>query len=265
MAGSGSALHHSPPPTPKSLGELAFEHYNIPMECLDANDPNLPPGCFRIKDVEREESWLQEVGTVGKSCIKRSREPSTQDFFKEQEEMLKRIEKNERVIEKFCSRLTQERLFNIKNEAKKEAVEEEGVSRVDKQVDLEDPSIEELACKTIIAPNHQEEKTKEEIIDEVVRKEGETEEEEDLGTQHGEDSSQEGEEFEDAIGFQPVDKVEVDEASTNYVNYSNFPSDLDTLLEKDPFVVSLSQDKATTSSIPLGGSGDDTSRMLDWV
>ncbi|CAL1406032.1 unnamed protein product [Linum trigynum] len=52
--------------------------------------------------------------------------------------MLKRIEENGRVIEKLCSRLSQERLFDIKNETKEEAVKEEGVSRVDKQVELED-------------------------------------------------------------------------------------------------------------------------------
>ncbi|CAL1400252.1 unnamed protein product [Linum trigynum] len=50
--------------------------------------------------------------------------------------------------------------------------------------------------------------------------------------------------------------------STSYIFYKSFPPNFDALFEKDPFEGSLCQDEAEASSIPLGGSGDDPSRML---
>ncbi|CAL1381796.1 unnamed protein product [Linum trigynum] len=122
-------------------------------------------------------------------------------------------------------RLAQLRLRDANDEEEEEAEEEEEeeASTMNEQEDKEDPLIEELACKTIIAPKHQEEETKQGSIDGVERKEEESKEEKEFDTQHEKNTSLEGKEFENAIGVQPMDKVEVDEASTKYAYYSSFP------------------------------------------
>ncbi|CAL1400434.1 unnamed protein product [Linum trigynum] len=66
MAWSEIALHLPPPPKSKSIIELAYERFKFPMECIDISHPNIPLGCFCIKDLNREEKWIKEVETEGK-------------------------------------------------------------------------------------------------------------------------------------------------------------------------------------------------------
>ncbi|CAL1383809.1 unnamed protein product [Linum trigynum] len=53
----------------------------------------------------------------------------------------------------------------------------------------------------------------------------------------------------------------VDEASTSYKCHKSFLPNLDALLAKDPFAVSLRQAEVKPSSIPLDGFNDGQSRL----
>ncbi|CAL1393290.1 unnamed protein product [Linum trigynum] len=75
----------------------------------------------------------------------RSPYSSTQEILVEHEELLKSVEEKKRDLKQLCSRIKQDRLFDIIYKEKEEVVEEEGISKVDNQVDLDNPSIDKLA------------------------------------------------------------------------------------------------------------------------
>ncbi|CAL1389189.1 unnamed protein product [Linum trigynum] len=77
---------------------------------------------------------------------------------------------------------------------------------------------------------------------------------------------EEGRRVEEASGVQAEDEVEVEEACTGPIIQVISPLNLEELLSKDPFAVSLCQTKATSTSAPLGGryGGQSIQLYLVW-
>ncbi|CAL1411677.1 unnamed protein product [Linum trigynum] len=75
---------------------------------------------------------------------------------------------------------------------------------------------------------------------------------------------EEGREVEEAICVQAEDEVEVEEACTGHELHVISPPNFEELLSKDPFAVSLSQTKATSTSVSLGGR-DGGQSMLSYL
>ncbi|CAL1356904.1 unnamed protein product [Linum trigynum] len=73
-------------------------------------------------------------------------------------------------------------------------------------------------------------------------------------------------EVEEAIGVQAEDGVKVEEACTGHELHVISPPNFEELLSKDPFVVSLCQTEATSTSVPLGGrdGGQSILSYLVW-
>ncbi|CAL1371227.1 unnamed protein product [Linum trigynum] len=219
-------------------------------------------------------------------------------FPRETKETLRSIRKHTEVIVKACAQFSQDNLYaTIQVEKEVEEVNHEDVVEHTEVViksssddheqkcpavadhtfphpspsaeetgmseNMQSDLIEKIAWKLALQSMPEEEE-RERMRKEVVEDDG-SELEEVLDLFPGEESnSKEGRGFEEAIGVQAEDEVEVEEACTGYELHVISPPKFEELLGKDPFAVFLCQTKATSTLVPLGGH-DGGQSMLSYL
>ncbi|CAL1381900.1 unnamed protein product [Linum trigynum] len=128
--------------------------------------------------------------------------------------------------------------------------------------EMQDDPIEEIAWRLDLQSVLEEEE-RARMRKEVVEDEEERKEEVVLDLFQGERPHfEEVRGVEEAIGVQAEDEVEVEEACTGPMLHLISPPNIEELLGKDPFAVSLCQTKTTSTSIPLGGCEGGQSNII---
>ncbi|CAL1402915.1 unnamed protein product [Linum trigynum] len=135
--------------------------------------------------------------------------------------------------------------------------EEAGMSE-EMQEDLMKEIAWQLALQSVLEEEEQERVQKEVVEDDESEARGV------LDHFPGVIPHEQGREVEEVIGVQAEDEVEVEEACTGHELHLISPPNFEELLSKDPFVVSLCQTKATSTSVPLDGR-DGGQSMLSYL
>ncbi|CAL1395514.1 unnamed protein product [Linum trigynum] len=141
----------------------------------------------------------------------------------------------------------------------KPSFEEAGMSE-EMQEDLMKEIAWQLALQSVLEEEERERVQKEVVEDDESEAEGV------LDHFPGVIAHEEGRDVEEAIGVQAEDEVEGEEACTGHELHVISPPNFEELISKDPFSVSLSQTKATSTSVSLGGrdSGQSMLSYLVW-
>ncbi|CAL1391329.1 unnamed protein product [Linum trigynum] len=220
--------------------------------------------------------------------------PSDPSFLHEMEETVQRSAKQTEWVEQVCSHLAQDHLSATTLE---EVEDDKGYGDVEEHTevitenshdnhDQESPLVADHTfpyfCSNMLGPSKE---MQDDLIEEItwqlaLQSVLEEEEQERVQKEVVEDDKSEAggvldhfpgvipheEErgVEEAIGVQAEDGVKVEEACTGHELHVISPPNFEELLGKDPFAVSLCQTKATSTSVPLGGS-DGGQSMLSYL
>ncbi|CAL1401401.1 unnamed protein product [Linum trigynum] len=220
--------------------------------------------------------------------------PSDPSFLHEMEVSIQRSAKQTEWVEQVCSHLAQD---HISATTLEEVEDDKGYEDVEEHTkvitenshdnhDQESPLVADHTfpyfCSNMLGPSEEmqddlieeitwrlalqsvlEEEEQERVQKEVVE-DDESEAEGFLDHFPGVIPHEQGREVEEAIGVQAEDEVEVAEACTGHELHVISPPNLEELLGNDPFAVCLCQTKATSTSVPLGGS-DGGQSMLSYL